>query len=205
MSRLSLAVLLSGAGTTLQALLDAISAGDLDAEIRVVLSNKPKAYGLERARAAGIACEVLSHRGFAQREAYDVALVERLARHEVDWVVLAGFMRLLSPRFLAAFPHRVINVHPALLPAFPGAHAVQDALDYGVKITGCTVHLVDEGTDTGPILAQRAVTVLPDDDADRLHARIREQERRLYPQVLQQIAAGRLCRQNGRFYLSEAD
>lgn len=191
-------VLVSGGGTNLQAILDAHALGKLEAEIAVVISNRPKAKALDRARAAGIPAEALSHRRFAERADFEQALVERLAVHGVDWVVLAGFMRVLSPHFLAAFPQRVVNIHPALLPAFPGVDAQGQAFDYGVKVAGCTVHLVDEGTDTGPILAQEAVVVEEGDDAAALKARILEVEHRIFPETLQKIATSRVVLEGRR-------
>lgn len=185
-------VLISGSGTNLQALIDAAADATFPARLAVVISNRSRAYGLERAQMAGIPTEVLSHRRFDDREAYDAALVEVLREHEVQWVCLAGFMRLVTPVFLDAFPQRVLNIHPALLPAFPGLHAQRQALEYGVAISGATVHLVDRGTDTGPVVAQAAVPVLPDDDEDALKARILRQEHRLYPMVLRWAVEGRL-------------
>lgn len=185
---LQLGVLISGRGSNLQAILDAIEAGDLDARVRLVISNKKSAKGLERAAAAGVPTQVISHRGFDSRAAFDAALVEALRGAEVEWVVLAGFMRVLTPTFLDAFDNRVVNIHPSLLPAFPGMDAQQQAIDYGVRVSGCTVHLVNEGVDAGPILDQAAVRVLPEDDRDALAARILEQEHRLLPRVLQRLA-----------------
>ena len=192
MARLRLGVLVSGNGTNLQAILDAARAGRIDADVGVVISNQPGAYALTRAENAGVKAVSLPHRGFPSREAFDAALVEELRRERVDWVVLAGFMRLLTPGFLAAFPQRVINIHPALLPAFPGAHAIRDALAYGVRVTGCTVHLVDEGVDTGPILDQRAVPVEEGDTEDTLAERMHRAEHELYVDVLARLARGRL-------------
>lgn len=200
---LTLGILLSGSGTNLQAIIDAIEAGDLDARIGVVISNVPDAYGLTRAQAHGVPVEVVPHRGFPSREAYDAHLVERLRTHGVELVVLAGFMRIVTRVLLEAFPDRVVNIHPALLPAFPGLHAERQALDYGVRITGVTVHLVDEQTDHGPILAQAAVPVLPDDTEERLHARIQVQEHRLYPLAIQLIAEGRVRVEGRRAIISE--
>ena len=191
MSRVRVAVLISGSGSNLQAILDAAAAPDYPAEVALVLSNKADAFGLERARRAGVPTDVLSHRGLA-REAYDAALVERLQAAGVQWVCLAGFMRIVTPVLLGAFPGRVLNIHPALLPAFPGLHGQAQAFDAGVRVAGATVHLVDEGTDTGPIIAQGVVPVLPDDDADRLAARILTVEHRLYPMALRWAAEGRL-------------
>lgn len=192
MATLKLGVLVSGSGTNLQAILDAVKDGVLDAQIRVVISNKPGVHALERARLAGVPTMVVSHRDYQSRDAFDQALVEQLQTNGVRWVVLAGFMRVLTPAFLAAFERRVINVHPALLPSFPGIHAQKQALDYGVKIAGCTVHLVDGGVDTGPIIAQRAVPVLDDDDEQRLASRILEQEHQVYVEVLRWISQDRL-------------
>lgn len=180
----TLGVLISGRGSNLQAILDAIREGRLNARVGVVVSNVGSAPGLERARKAGIPTVVLSHKDFASREAYDEALIERLRAHEVDLVCLAGFMRLLSPVFVRAFPGRILNVHPSLLPAFPGLHAQRQALEHGVKVTGATVHLVDEELDHGPILLQRAVPVLEGDDEESLSARILEQEHQIYPEAI---------------------
>jgi len=194
---LVLGVLLSGSGTNLQALIDAIAAGRLHARVGVVISNVPEARGVERARAHGLPTVVLAHRDAPSREAYDARVVEALRTHQVGLVVLAGFMRLVSPVVLAAYPNRVLNIHPALLPAFPGLHAERQALTYGARITGVTVHFVDELTDHGPILAQAAVPILPDDTEERLHIRIQREEHRLYPFAIQLIAEGRV-RVDGR-------
>lgn len=184
------AVLVSGSGSNLQALLDAAAAKDYPAEISVVVSNVHTAFALERARKAGVATEVIEHKAFASREAFDTALVEKLKAHGVELVCLAGFMRIITPVLLRAFPSRVLNIHPALLPAFPGMHGPRQALAYGVKVAGCTVHIVDEGTDTGPIIAQAAVPVLDADTEESLAARILEQEHALYPKVVRRIAEG---------------
>lgn len=189
---LPLGVLLSGSGTNLQALIDAIEAGRLDARIAVVISNDPDAYGLTRARAHGLTVETMPHGAFATREAFDGRVVERLRSHGAELVVLAGFMRLVTRVLLEAFPARVLNVHPALLPAFPGLHAERQALAHGVRITGVTVHFVDEQADHGPILLQAAVPVFPDDTEETLHTRIQRQEHRLYPRAVQLIAEGRV-------------
>ncbi len=190
MATLDLGVLVSGRGSNLAAILEAQARGRLDARIRIVISNQPDAAALARAERAGVPTRVISHRGFPTREAFDQALVDALKGAEVDWVVLAGFMRVLTPVFLRAFSGRVINVHPALLPAFPGTRAQRQALEYGVKVAGCTVHLVDEGVDTGPIIAQRVVPVLDDDDEERLAARILAREHQLLPRVLADLARG---------------
>lgn len=189
---ITLGVLASGSGTNLQAILDAIAAGTLQARVAVVIANVASAQALDRARAAGVETLVISHKAFADREAFDAALVAALRERGVKLVVLAGFMRLVTHVLLDAFPMRIVNVHPALLPAFPGVHAQQQALDYGVRIAGCTVHFVDRGTDTGPIIAQAAVPVLEDDDEPALRARILAEEHALLPRVLQWIAEGRV-------------
>jgi phosphoribosylglycinamide formyltransferase-1 len=185
-------VLVSGSGTNLQAVLDAIAAGSLDARVAVVVSNVAGARALDRARAAGVEAAVMEHGRFQSRRAFDTAVVERLRARGVELVVLAGFMRMLTDVLLGAFPMRVVNVHPALLPAFPGIHSQRQALEYGVRVTGCTVHFVDAGTDTGPIVAQAAVPVLPDDDEESLRLRILAREHELLPRVLQWIAEGRV-------------
>lgn len=192
MPTLDLGVLVSGSGTNLQAILDAVAGGRLDARLRLVLSNKPGAFALERAAKAGVPTRVVSHKEYADRGAFDAALVAALREARVSHVVLAGFMRLLSPAFLEAFPGRVVNIHPALLPAFPGVEAQRQAFAYGVKIAGCTVHFVDAGTDTGPVIAQAAVPVLDSDDEATLRARILVEEHRLLVQALQWIAEGRV-------------
>jgi phosphoribosylglycinamide formyltransferase 1 len=187
-----LGVLVSGEGTNLQAILDAIEARALDARVAVVVSNVIGAGALARARVANVDTMVIEHAHFADRRAFDAAVVEGLRLHGVEIVVLAGFMRLVTDVLLDAFPWRVVNVHPALLPSFAGVHAPKQALDYGVSITGCTVHYVDRGTDTGPIIAQAAVPVLPDDDESSLRGRIQVREHELLPRVLQWIAEGRV-------------
>ncbi|MGH7271551.1 MAG: phosphoribosylglycinamide formyltransferase [Polyangiaceae bacterium] len=187
-----LGVLVSGGGTNLQAILDAIAARSLDARVAVVISNVLEAGALARARGAGVEAITVDHKAFATRSAFDEALVHTLRARGVDVVVLAGFMRIVTSVLLDAFPMRVVNIHPALLPAFPGVHSQQQALDYGARITGCTVHFVDGGTDTGPIIAQSAVPVLDSDDEATLTARILEEEHALLPRVLQWISERRV-------------
>ena len=187
-----LGVLVSGSGTNLQAILDAIAAETLQAKVGVVISNVATAKALERAKAARVPAIVVDHKAFASRAAFDAAIVEVLQAHDVDCVVLAGFMRIVTPTVLDAYPNRVVNVHPALLPAFPGVNAQRQALEYGVAVSGCTVHFVDAGTDTGPIIAQAAVPVLEGDDEAALVARILQKEHELLPTVLQWIAEGRV-------------
>ena len=182
-------VLLSGAGTLCAALLDAAADAGYPADVVAVGSDRHDAAGLQHARDRGLPTFVTALRDHPDRAAWDRALTAELAGHRPDWVVCAGFMRLLGPAVLAAFPGRVVNTHPALLPAFPGAHAVRDALAAGVDTTGATVHLVDAGVDTGPVLAQRAVPVLPGDDEARLHERIKTVERELLVQTLAGLVA----------------
>lgn len=192
MSTLDLGVLISGRGSNLLSILHAIGADRLNARVRLVLSNRPDAGGLVHAKAREVPTRVLMHRDFADREAYDAALVAALREAGVTFVVLAGFMRIVTPVLLDAFPGRVLNIHPSLLPAFPGLHAQAQALRYGVKISGCTVHLVDAGTDTGPIVAQTAVPVLGDDTEETLSGRILAAEHSLLPRVLQWFAEDRI-------------
>lgn len=186
-------VLISGSGTNLQAIIDAIEARKIDAKIQLVLSNKADALGLERARKHGIAVEVLDHKAFAGREAYDQAVVDLLRARGVELVVLAGFMRLLSPVFVKAYSNRIMNIHPALLPAFPGLHVQKKAVEHGVRFAGCTVHFVNEECDEGPIIIQAVVPVFPDDTEETLAVRILKQEHRIYPRAIQLYAEGRLA------------
>ena len=187
------ATLVSGTGTNLQALLDQQATGKLSpAEIVLCISNRPGVAALERARQAGVEAVVVDHKQFADREGFEQALIEKLRRREVEAVILAGFMRILTPTFLGAFPQRVINTHPSILPAFPGMHGAQQALDYGVKVAGCTIHLVEAGVDTGPIIFQAPVRVMDEDDASSLQQRIQVEEHRLLPEAARLMAAGRL-------------
>ena len=185
-------VLLSGGGTNLQAIIDAIEAGKLDAKIEVVVSNKPDAHGLARARKHGIPTEIVNHKNVSTREAYDEAVIALLRTRAVELVVLAGFMRLLSPVFIKAYSNRIMNIHPALLPSFPGLHVQQRAVEHGARFSGCTVHFVNEECDEGPIIMQAVVPVFPDDTGEALAARILEQEHRIYPRAIQLYAEGRL-------------
>ncbi len=189
---LSLGVLISGGGTNLQAIIDAIERGDLPAQVRIVVSNRSDAYGLVRAQHHGLSTAVLSHTDFSSREQFDQHLSALLRAHQVELVILAGFMRLLSARFIQDFPQRILNIHPALLPAFPGLHAQRQALERGVRISGATVHLVDEEMDHGPIIMQAAVPVYPDDTEGSLSARILAQEHRIYPAAIKLFAEGRV-------------
>ena len=192
MANLKIGVLLSGSGTNLQAIIDAIAHDALPVEIVHVVSSRPDAYGIERARAASIPVTVLNREVYADPQAADARIVEALRAAGAEYVVMAGYMRKLTPVVLDAFPDHVLNLHPALLPSFKGAHAIQDAFDAGVKVTGVTAHLANEDYDKGPIVAQRAVVVREDDTIDDLEARIHATEHILYPEVLRIIAAGRM-------------
>ena len=189
---LALGVLISGGGTNLQAIIDEIEREELPARIRLVISDRADAYGLVRARNHKLPTAVVPHTDFSSREDFDRRMLELLKQHGVELVILAGFMRLLSSAFVRAFRHRILNIHPALLPAFPGLHAPRQALEYGVRIAGATVHLVDEEVDRGPIVMQAAVPVYGDDTEARLRARILRQEHRIYPTAIKLFAEGRV-------------
>ncbi len=199
---LGLGVLASGSGTNFEAIARAARAGRLDADLRLLVCNRPGAKVLERAARLEVPAVVIPHRDFNDRAEFEAEVLRHLRAAGVEWVALAGFMRIVGPTLLQAFPHRILNIHPALLPAFPGLHAVRQALEAGAEESGCTIHLVDAGTDTGPRLASASVPVLPDDDEATLQARIQAEERRLYPQVLAWIAEGHLVQTRGRWHLS---
>ena len=189
MSKKNVAVFVSGAGTNLQAIIDAnISA----ANIAVVLSNKPDAFALDRALNHGIQVEVVDHKEFDGREAFEAEIIERLSKYDIDLVVLAGFMRILTPYFVNNYKDRIINLHPALLPSFPGMHTAKQALEYGVKITGVTVHFVDDGVDTGPIILQTTVPVDDNDTEETLLEKIHREEHRIFPEAVRLFCEGRL-------------
>ena len=193
MATLKLGVLGSGSGSNMQSIVDAIEAGTLDAEIKLVLADFPDAKILERAKRHDIPCQYLDCAPFRTKleGTAEDRCIELLKNAGVDTVVLAGFMRIVKSKLLAAFPNRVINIHPALLPAFPGVHSWTQALDYGCKVAGVTVHFVDAGTDSGPILVQKAVPVLEDDTPETLHARIQVQEHLAFPEALRIVASGK--------------
>jgi phosphoribosylglycinamide formyltransferase-1 len=190
--KIPIGVLISGDGSNLQAIIDAIEAGRLGAEIRIVISNRQDAFGLVRAERHRIPTDVVDHRSYGTREAYDQTLIDILQGKQVELVVLAGFMRLLSPLFVRTFSNRIMNIHPALLPAFPGLHVQKKALEYGVRFSGCTVHFVNEECDEGPIIIQAVVPVFSKDTEEALAARILEQEHRIYPRAIQLYSQGRL-------------
>jgi phosphoribosylglycinamide formyltransferase-1 len=190
--RLNIGVLVSGSGSNLQSIIDHREGGLLDVNIRVVISNNPDAYALERSKKYGIPSVVIRHSDFRDREDFDRRVIEVLKDYAVELVILSGFMRVITPAFLNAFPMKIMNIHPALLPAFPGVHAQQRAVEYGVKFSGCTVHFVDEDVDTGPIIIQSVVPVYNDDTEESLAARILKEEHRIYPQAIQFYAKGRI-------------
>lgn len=190
--RVKLGVLVSGSGSNLQSIIDHIEKGLLDAEIRMIISNNPEAYALVRARKHGIPYTVLEYRDFGTREDFDRKVIEVFNASGVELVIMAGFMRILSPSFLNAFPMRIMNIHPALLPSFPGMHAQKKAFDYGVKFSGCTVHFADDGVDTGPIIIQAIVPVYDQDTDEILAKRILKEEHRIYPKAIQLYAEEKL-------------
>ncbi len=192
MAKEILGVLCSGRGTNLQSILAAVESGQIPAPVGVVLTDVPDAKALERAEKAGIPNFCVNRKTYADKRAFEEALVEKLRAHGVTLVILAGFMRILSPYFVHAFPGRILNIHPSLLPSFGGAHAHRDVLAYGVKVSGCTIHFVDEGMDSGPIILQTAVQVLDGDDEDTLAARVLEQEHKLYPRAIELFLKGKL-------------
>jgi len=189
--RVPVGILVSGSGSNMQAIISAARVGEIPVEVAVVISNKPDVYALQRAERENIPTVVVDHREFETREDFEDALIKTLQEKGVQWVCLAGFMRLLTSRFINAFPHRILNVHPALLPSFPGLHGAAQALEYGVKVTGCTVHLVTEEMDAGPIIAQATVPVFDDDTEETLTARIQAEEHQIFPMALGWMCQGR--------------
>ncbi|MBW2599827.1 MAG: phosphoribosylglycinamide formyltransferase [Deltaproteobacteria bacterium] len=204
MKKINLGVLVSGNGSNLQAIIDNIESGKLDAIIRVVISNVPGVRALERAKNHNIPAVVIDHENFSTGEKFDREAVAILKSHSIDLVILAGFMKILTPVFLRAFPGRIMNIHPALLPSFQGLHVQQKAFDYGVKFSGCTVHFVDDGVDTGPIIIQAVVPVYGDDTADILQQRILREEHRIYSQAIQFYAEGRLVIEGRKVYIRDS-
>jgi len=197
-------VLISGRGSNLQAIIEGIERKEVAARIVVVISNDPAAFGLKRAEKAGIPTVVVSHKDYGTRQEFETRLIEELKARHVELVVLAGFMRVLTSHFLKAFPKRVVNIHPALLPSFPGVGVQQKAVDYGVRFSGCTVHFVDEGIDSGPIIAQAVVPVFPDDTGETLADRILKMEHKIFPKVIHWIATGRVRVEGRRVWVEGA-
>ena len=189
---INIGVLVSGRGTNLQAIIEAIEEGKIEGEIKVVISDNPDAYALKRAKQNNIETKYVNFKSFKNREDYDKKIVECLKEKDVDLVVLAGYMRVLSPYFIRTYKNKIINIHPALLPSFPGLHAQRQAIEHGVKISGCTVHFVDEGVDSGPIILQKAVELKDDDTEELLAERILKEEHRIYPRAIKLFSQGRL-------------
>ncbi len=200
MDKARLAVFVSGSGTNLQAIIDAHIKS---VEIAVVISNNPGAYAIERAKKHNILVEVIDHKRYSSREGFEEDIIRTLEPYKIDLVVLAGFMRILSPVFIRAYKKRIMNLHPALLPSFPGIHSARQALDYGVKFTGCTVHFVDEGVDTGPIILQAVVPILDNDTEETLLERIHKEEHRIYPEAIRLFAEGKLKVDGRRVFVEE--
>ncbi len=206
MKKPKLAVLVSGRGSNLQAIIDNIEKGALSAELAVVISDQADAYALERARKHNIPALHLSGKGYrSKRDDYDALLVKELQKRNVELVCLAGFMRIITPTLIKAFPNRILNIHPSLLPSFPGLHVQKKAIEHGAKFSGCTVHFVDEGMDTGPIIIQAVVPVLDKDTEDSLSERILKQEHKVYSRAIQLYAEGRLTMKGRRVFTSSAD
>lgn len=204
-TNLPIGVLVSGSGSNLQSIIDHIESGQLDAVIKVVISNSPEVYARERCRLHNIPFVVVDHRDYPLRDAFDQQMIEVLQSRGVELVVMAGFMRILTPRFLASFPMRILNIHPALLPAFPGLHVQRKAVEYGVRFSGCTVHFADDGVDTGPIIIQSVVPVYEDDDENTLGQRILREEHKIYPQAIQWYVEGRLEVIGRKVYLKRSE
>jgi phosphoribosylglycinamide formyltransferase-1 len=189
---INIAVLVSGNGTNLQAIIDSVNGGHIPARIELVLSDEKNAFALERAKSAGIETVTLDKKDYKEREDFDREIVKRLKKKNVELVVLAGFMRLLSPYFIKEYRNRIINVHPALLPSFKGPHGIKDAIDHGVKVTGVTVHFVDEHLDNGPIILQRAVEIKEGDTEETLLERVHKEEHRIYPEAIKLFVEGKI-------------
>ena len=197
----NIGVLVSGRGTNLQAIIDAIKEGKIAGEIKVVVSDNPDAYALKRAQQYHIATRYIHFKEFKNREDYDKEIIKTLKENKIELVVLAGYMRILSPYFIRTYKNKIINIHPALLPSFPGLHAQEQAVEHGVKISGCTVHFVDEGVDSGPIILQKAVEVSDDDTEESLAEKILKEEHQIYPRAIQLFSEGRLMIKGRRVFI----
>ncbi|VAW35332.1 Phosphoribosylglycinamide formyltransferase [hydrothermal vent metagenome] len=203
MAMTKIAILASGGGTNLQAIIEAAEAGTLGAEVALVLSDKASALALERAKRHNIKTALVTKKNYPARDAFDKRLIEILKENNIDLVVLAGFMRIITKALIDAFPARIMNIHPSLLPAFPGLNVQQKAIDYGVKFSGCTVHFVDEGVDTGPVIIQAVVPVMDDDTAESLGARILKEEHRIYPEAIRLYCRGQLLVKGRRVLIQD--
>jgi len=200
---IKIGILVSGNGTNLQAIIDAVKAGKIDGKINIVISDNPKAYALKRAAQSNIPTHIINYKEFKGREEYDKKIITILKEKEIDLIVLAGYMKIITPQLINAFKNRIINIHPALLPSFPGLHGQRKAVDYGVKISGCTVHFVDEGVDSGPIILQRAVEVKDYDSEESLSQRVLKEEHKAFPKAIQLFAQGRLTIKGRKVFIKE--
>jgi len=198
---INIGVLASGRGTNLQAIIEAVEEGKIEGKISIVVSDNPDAYALKRAKQHNIETQYIDFKSFKNREDYDKKVVECLKEKKIDLVVLAGYMRILSPYFIRTHKNKIMNIHPALLPSFPGLHAQRQAVEYGVKVSGCTVHFVDEGVDSGPIILQKAVEVKDNDTEESLAERILKEEHQIYPQAIQLFCRGRLIIKGRRVFI----
>ncbi|MBE3037105.1 MAG: phosphoribosylglycinamide formyltransferase [Candidatus Atribacteria bacterium] len=197
----NIGVLVSGRGTNLQAIIEAIEEGKIEGEIKVVISDHPDAYALKRAQQYHIDTRYINFKGFKNREDYDKEIIKTLKEKKIELVVLAGYMRILSPYFIRTYKNKIMNIHPALLPSFPGFHAQKQAIEYGAKVSGCTVHFVDEGIDSGPIILQKAVEVSDDDTEESLAEKILKEEHQIYPRAIQLFSEGRLMIKGRRVFI----
>ena len=197
----NIGVLVSGRGTNLQAIIEAIEEGKIEGEIKVVISDNPDAYALKRAQQYHIDTRYINFKEFKDRESYDKEIIKTLKEKKIDLVVLAGYMRILSPYFIRSYKNKIINIHPALLPSFPGLHAQRQTLEYGAKVSGCTVHFVDEGVDSGPIILQKAVEVSDDDTEESLAEKILKEEHKIYPRAIQLFSENRLMIKGRRVFI----
>ena len=197
----NIGVLVSGRGTNLQAIIEAIEEGKIEGDIKVVISDNPDAYALKRVQQYHINTRYINFKGFKNREDYDKEIIKTLKEKKIELIVLAGYMRILSPYFIRTYKNRIMNIHPALLPSFPGLRAQKQAIEYGVKISGCTVHFVDEGVDSGPIILQKAIEVSDDDTEESLAEKILKEEHQIYPQAIQLFSEGRLIIKGRRVFI----
>jgi len=202
---INIGVLASGRGTNLQAIIEAIEGGKIEGRISIVISDNSDAYALKRAKQYNIDTRYINFKSYKNREDYDKEIIKALEEKKIDLVVLAGYMRILSPFFINAYKNKIMNIHPALLPSFPGLHAQRQAVEYGAKVSGCTVHFVDEGVDSGPIVLQKSVEVNDDDTEELLAERILKEEHQIYPKAIQLFSEGRLMIEGRRIFIKEVD
>ena len=201
----NIGVLVSGSGTNLQAIIEAIEAGKIEGKICIVISDNPDAYAIKRAKKYNIKTQYINYKEFSNREEYDKKIISVLKEKDCDLVVLAGYMKILTPYFINAYKNKIMNIHPALLPSFPGLHVQKKAIDHGVKVSGCTVHFVDEGLDSGPIIIQQVVEVKDDDTEESLAERILREEHRIYPRAIQLFSEGKLIIKGRRIFIKEVN